>query len=111
MKKVDTMGARIAFSQFVHRTLKTKTGASQSLTARVIYGYFMPLLATIPDRWQLWTDEIDRLPRGKSPAWYQAACRAIAEDAKQDARAEAADRRGMSQPELFALTAAIGKSA
>lgn len=101
MKKADTLGARIAFSQFVHRALKTKTGHSQPVIARLIYGSFMPLLTTCPERWQLWTDQIDRLPRGRSLAWYQAACRAIAEDEKQAWRAERQSRREAGQPQAL----------
>lgn len=110
IKTSDTLDARIAFSQFVHRALKTKTGSSQSVLARVIYGYFMPLLTTIPERWQLWTDEIDRLPRGRSPAWYQSVCKAIAEDAKQDRRAEQAGTKQTvtNKPAIAALLATIG---
>lgn len=110
MKKSETLDHRIAFSQFVHRALKTKTGTSQYLTARLIYGYFMPLLATIPDQWQLWTDQIDRLPRGRSPGWYQMVCKAIAEDAKQDRRAERPSAPPMNVA-LKALTDTIGNAA
>ena len=116
MKKSDTLDTRIAFSQFVHRALKTKTGRSQSILARQIYGQFMPLLSTIPDQWQLWTDEIDRLPRDKPPNWYLACCKAIAEDAKQARRAEQADgRQGRPAPAqdspVARLTAGIGRLA
>ena len=67
---------------YVNRSLKTKTGRSQSRTARRIFGVCVAYLKRHPDAWADLTVSIDFLPREMPLAWYISAVRGLIHEAE-----------------------------
>lgn len=65
------------FMQHLNRALKTKTGVSQGVLARRIYGICVPYLRRHPEESPYLSTEIDLLPREWTGSRYVSAIRAL----------------------------------